>query len=85
MTMIVGGDREPGCNAQFNMLEPQGIKLDICTVPLDTYNPARGFGLGRHSGMGSVSDLESSERESFPFLDASASRSAEAALFFSPP
>ena len=83
--MIVEGDREPDYNAQFNMLEPQGIKSDICTVSLDTYVPARGFGQGCHSGMVLASDSESSERESFPFLDASASWSTEAALFFFPP
>ena len=83
--MIVGGDRKTDCNAQFNMLEPQDIKPDICMVSLDTYDPARGFCLGHHSGMASASNSESSEKESFPFLDASASRSAEAPLFFFPP
>ena len=84
MMMIVGGDREPGYNTQFNMLEPQDIKPDICMVSLDTYDPARGFCLGHHSGMASASNSESSEKESFPFLDASASRSTDATLFFSP-
>ena len=84
-TMIVGGDREPDYIMQFNVLKPQSIKPDICTVSLDTYDSARGFGLGRHSGTASVSDSESSEREIFPFFDASASRSTEAALFFFPP
>ena len=54
-------------------------------VSLDTYDAARGFGLGRHSGMASASESESLEREIFPFLDASASRSTEVALFFFPP
>lgn len=54
-------------------------------VSSDTYDPARGFGLGCHSGVASASDSESSERKNFPFLDASASRSSESTLLFYPP
>ena len=54
-------------------------------IPLSTYDPARGFSLGRHSGLLSVSDSELSARETLPFLDASASGSVVAALFFLPP
>ena len=49
-------DHEPDCNAQFNMLEPQGIKQDICTESLNTYDSVTGFSLGCHSGMASASD-----------------------------
>src|SRR3990170_8051522 len=63
----------------------QFIKSWVHTVSLNTYDSARGFGLGCHSGMASVSDSELSERMIFPFLDASASRSAKAPLFFFPP
>ena len=55
---------------------------DICIVSLNTYDSARGFGLGRHSGMASAFESEPSERDIFPLLDASASGSTEAALFF---
>ena len=52
---------------------------------LSTYNSARGFSRGRHPELLSVSNAELSARETLPFLDASASRSVEAALFFLPP
>lgn len=50
----------------------------------NTYDPAKVFSLGCHSGMASAFASESYERDGFPFLVASASRSTEAALFFSP-
>ena len=52
---------------------------------LSTYDSARGLSLGRHSELLSMSHAELSARETFPFLDASASRCVEAALFFLPP
>ena len=70
---------------KYNALKTTVINVDICKASWDTYESARGFDLGRHSGMASASVLESSEREGFPFLDASASRSVEAPLFFPPP
>ena len=54
-------------------------------VPLSTYDSARGLSLGRHSELLSVSNAELSAKEALPFLDASASRCMEAALFFLPP
>ena len=51
---------------------------------LSTYDSARGLSLGRHSELLSMSHAELSARETFPFLDASASRCVEAALFFLP-
>ena len=55
------------------------------SVPLSTYDSARGLSLRRHSELLSISNAELSARETLPFLDASASRSVEAALFFLPP
>ena len=52
---------------------------------LSTYDLARDLSLGRHSELLSISHAELSARETLPFLDASASRSMEAALFFLPP
>ena len=52
---------------------------------LSTHDLARGLSLGRHSELLSVSNVELSARETFPFLDASASRFMEAAHFFLPP
>ena len=55
------------------------------SVPLSTYDSARGLSLGRHSELLSVSGAVSSARQALPLLDASASRCVEAALFFLPP
>ena len=52
---------------------------------LSTHDSARGLTRGRSSGLLLMSHAELSMRESFPFLDASASRFVEAALFFLPP
>ena len=52
------------------------------SVPLSTYDSARGLSLGRHSELLSVSSAVLSAREALPFLDASSSRCVEAALFF---
>ena len=52
---------------------------------MNTYDSAGSFSLRCRSGMTSVSESESFEREIFRFLDAYASRSMDAALFFSPP
>ena len=52
---------------------------------LSTHDLARGLSRGRRSGLLSTSHAELSARETFPFLDASASRFMEAALFFLPP
>ena len=54
------------------------------SVPLGTYDSARGLSLGRHSELLSVCNAELSAKEDLPFLDASASRCMEAALFFLP-
>ena len=51
---------------------------------LDTHDSARGLSRGCHSGLLSMSHAELSARETFPFLDASASRFLEDALFFPP-
>ena len=55
------------------------------SVPLSTYDSARGFSLGRHSELLSMSHAELSAGETLPYLDASASRCVEAALFSPPP
>ena len=52
---------------------------------LSTYDSARGLSLGRHSELLSMSHAELSARDTFPFLDTSASSCVEAALFFLPP
>ena len=51
---------------------------------LSTHDSARGLSRGRRSGLLSMSHAELSARETFPFLDVSASRFVEAALFFPP-
>ena len=51
----------------------------------NTYNSARGLFRGHRSGLLSTSHTELSAMEAFAFLDASASKSMEAALFFLPP
>ena len=81
---IAEGGHELDCSMQFKMhYNHKAEKPDIYVyIPLSTYDPARGFVLGCHS---SASDSESSVRDTLPFLDASASRSAEAALFFFSP
>ena len=50
----------------------------------DTRDLAMGLSRGRRSGLLSTSHAELSAREAFPFLNASASRSVEAALFLPP-
>ena len=55
------------------------------SVPLSTYDSARGLSLGGHSELLSVSSAELSAREALPFLDACYSRCVEAALFFRTP
>ena len=52
---------------------------------LSTHDSARGLSRGCRSGLLSMSHAELSARETIPFLDASASRCVEAALFFLPP
>ena len=52
---------------------------------LDTRDSARGLSLGHPSGLLSMSHAELSARETFPFLDASASRFVGVSLFFLPP
>ena len=54
-------------------------------VPLSTYDSARGFSLGRHSELLSVSNADLSTRETVPFLHASASRSMEPPFSSFPP
>ena len=55
------------------------------SVSLSTHDSARGLSRGRRSGLLSMSHAELSATQTFPFLDASASRFVEATLFFLPP
>ena len=84
---ITGGGCGPDCNARFDILKPQNKEVGYMCIQvlLSTYDSARGFSLGRHSELLSVSNAELSARGTLPFLGASASRSMGAPFFFLPP